>query len=81
MFTKNSRNLCYFLTTTILLHFFSALRCNHAHEQIFLSSLDIPKNGQMDDIKNFLDHDKLIMVVINQHNNVSTAARIRRVYL
>ena len=40
---------------------------------LFLLLLAIPLNGQLDDVKRFLDHDKLIMLVTNQHNNVSTS--------
>jgi hypothetical protein len=31
----------------------------------------LPANGQVDDIRAFLDHPKLIMLMVNQHHNVS----------
>lgn len=48
---------------------------NHTHINLFNALSAIPTNGQMEDVESLLALDKLIMMVVNQHTNVSTTAR------
>eukprot|EP00596_Hydrurales_sp_CCMP1899_P005362 CAMPEP_0119037736 /NCGR_PEP_ID=MMETSP1177-20130426/6215_1 /TAXON_ID=2985 /ORGANISM="Ochromonas sp, Strain CCMP1899" /LENGTH=422 /DNA_ID=CAMNT_0006999363 /DNA_START=312 /DNA_END=1577 /DNA_ORIENTATION=- len=36
-----------------------------------VDSRGMPRNGQLEDVRPFLDHEKLLMMVVNQHTNVS----------
>jgi hypothetical protein len=36
-----------------------------------VDSRGMPRNGQLEDVKLFLDHEKLLMMVVNQHSNIS----------
>ena len=48
---------------------------SHTHINLFNALPAVPRNGQMGDVESFLALDKLIMMMVNQHSNVSTVAR------
>ena len=41
----------------------------------------IPPNGQLEDVRPFLDYERLIMMAVNQHHNVSSACRCESIFM
>ena len=54
----------HFLNRTTAWHL--SLAAQMPHDRVY-----VPKNGQYEEVQAFLNHPKLIMLVINQHTNIS----------